>query len=59
MEAELELAKALAGEMEELKSKLDKAQDSSVPPNPCQMRNDWLCKEIDRQKDDKQTQDSN
>ena len=34
MEAELELAKALAGEMEDLKSKLDEAQDSSVPPQP-------------------------
>ena len=54
MEAELELAKALAGEMEELKSKLDKAQDSSVSP-PTPLPNEErlaLQGEIDRQKDE-------
>ena len=34
MEAELELAKALAGEMDELKRKLDDVQDSPVPSPP-------------------------
>ncbi len=54
MEAELELAKALAGEMEELKSKLDKAQDSSVSP-PTPLSNEErlaLQGEIDRQKEE-------
>ena len=54
MEADLELAKALAAEMEELKSKLDKAQDSSVSP-PTPLPNEErlaLQGEIDRQKDE-------
>ncbi|MBT3637632.1 MAG: hypothetical protein HN531_11880 [Opitutae bacterium] len=40
MEAELELAKALAGEMDELKRKLDEAQGSPVPPVPAPLPND-------------------
>ena len=54
MEAELELAKALAGEMEELKSKLDKAQDSSVSPsNPLPNEERMALQgEIDRQKEE-------
>jgi DNA repair exonuclease SbcCD ATPase subunit len=39
MEAELELAKALAGEMDELKRKLDEAQNSPVVP-PAPLSND-------------------
>ena len=42
MEAELELAKALAGELDELKKKFDAAQENKTPPAPAFPNEDRL-----------------